>query len=176
MVFTKPVMRRVRQHGIDLYNGAWICDGLLEFLGRSVIAHVPKYHGFAELRITDEDGNDIGIAVSDRQFDVLDERGAKESARRGSIRNKALTKLAKSVPTLDVGAELIEFGRKQLPVVPNEPDATISIDQPGSQRRAILPVAVNSQDAQRRDDEIRRSNDEAVSLLSQFFGSGRQVQ
>lgn len=176
MVFTKPVMRQVRQHGIDLYNGAWTCDGLLEFFGRSVIAHVPKYHGFAELRITDEDGNDIGIAVSDRQFDVLDERGAKESARRGSIRNKALTKLAKSVPTIDVGAELIEFGRKQLPVVPNEPDATISINQPGSQRRAILPVAVDSLDAQRRDDEIRRSNDEAVSLLSQFFGSGRQVQ
>ncbi|NTJ42577.1 hypothetical protein G6L28_08195 [Agrobacterium larrymoorei] len=138
-------------------------------MGLSFIAHVPKYHGFAELRITDEDGNDIGIAVSDKQFDVLDERGAKESARRISVRNKALTKLAKSVPTIDVGAELIEFGRKQLPVIPNEPDATISIDQPGSQRRAILPVPVDSLDSQRRDDEIRRSNDEAVSLLSQFL-------
>jgi hypothetical protein len=176
MVFTKPIMRQVRQHGIDLHGERWTCDGLLEFFGRSVIAHVPKYHGFAELRITDEDGNDIGIAVSDKQFDVLDERGAKESARRTSLRAKALTKLAKSVPSIDVGAELIEFGRKQLPVVPNEPDATISVNQPGSQRRAILPVAVDSLDAQRRDDEIRRSNDEAVSLLSQFFGSGRQVQ
>lgn len=175
-VFTQPVPRLVEKHGISIRNAPWTCDGLLEFFGRKVIAHVPKYHGFAELRITDERGAEIGIAVADQVFDVLDERGAKESARRNSVRNKALTKLGRSAPDIDVGAELIDFGQKQLPVVPNEPDATISVTRPGSQRRALPPVAVEANARQKRDEELRRQNNEMSEIFAQMRLTGRDTK
>lgn len=171
-VFTKPEPRVVEKHGISIRNAPWTCDGLLEFFGRKVVAHVPKYHGFAELLVTDEQGNEIGIAVADRQFDVLDERGAKESARRQSVRNKALTKLGKSVPDINVGAELIAYGKKHQPVEPNEPDATISVTRPGSQRRAILPVEAERKSRQQRDEELRRENEERSAIFAQMNLTG----
>lgn len=165
-VFTKPETREVRKHGIEVRGRSWTCDGLLEFFGRRVIVHIPKYHGFAELLVTDEHGNQIGIAVADEPYNVLDERGAKESAHRISVRNKALTKLGKSVPDIDVGAELIEYGRKQEPVIPNEPDATISVERPGSQRRALPPVASDRRSQAQKDEELRRRNAEISAIYS----------
>ncbi|MGG7517670.1 helix-turn-helix domain-containing protein [Allorhizobium undicola] len=170
-VFTKPETRIVKRHGIDVRGQPWTCDGLLEFFGRTVLVHIPKYHGFAELLITDEHGVEIGTAVADRAFDVLDERGAKESARRVSKRNKALTKLGKSVPDIDVGAELIAYGQKQLPVVPNEPDATISVARPGSQRRAILPVPAENQSRMKEEEYLRTENDAARALMAKLTSS-----
>ncbi|MCL7998270.1 helix-turn-helix domain containing protein [Brucella sp. 21LCYQ03] len=164
-VFTKPETRVVRKHGIEVRGGdPWTCDGLLEYFGRTVLVHIPKYHGFAELLVTDEAGNHIGIAIRDRAFDVLDTRGAKESARRVSLRNKALTRLAKSVPDIDVGAELIAYGAKQLPVVPNAPDGVISVNSAASVKRALLPVAPEQKSREQMEEE-QRIIDEARSAL-----------
>lgn len=167
-VFTKPETRVVKKHGIEVRGAAWTCDGLLSFFGRTVLVHIPKYHGFAELLVTDERGNEIGVAVADRAFDVLDDRGAQESSRRVSIRNKALTKLDKSAPDIDVGAELIAYGQMQVPVIPNEPDATISVTRPGSQKRALPPVEVERRSRLEQDEELRRQNSEASAIFAQI--------
>ncbi|MGV8936980.1 MAG: hypothetical protein ACOH2J_07630, partial [Allorhizobium sp.] len=157
-VFTKPETRFVRKHGIDLKGAVWTCDGLLRHFERQVLVHVPVYHGFSEVLVTDINGNEIGVAVADRPYDVLDARGAKESARRKSIRNKALTDLKKSVPTVDVGAALLDYGRKQLPVVPNEPDGVISVTRSTSSNRVILPVSPEKKNRQQAEDRERPAN------------------
>lgn len=172
-VFTRPETRVVKKHGIELRGSAWTCDGLLEFFGRTVLVHVPKFHGFAEVLVTDEKGATIGIAVADQAFDVLDERGAKESARRTSVRNKALTKLGKSVPKLDVGAELIAFGEKQLPVVPNPTDDVISVSQGTGQRRAILPVAYAANSRLVEEERLRAENLHATELMAKLVNPRR---
>ncbi|WP_137128909.1 Mu transposase C-terminal domain-containing protein [Rhizobium sp. FY34] len=154
-VFTKPETRVVRKHGIGLKGAVWTCDGLLRHFERQVLVHVPVYHGFSEVLVTDINGNEIGVAVADRAFDVLDARGAKESARRKSIRNKALTELSKPIPTVDVGAALIAYGQKQLPVVPNEPDGVISVNRTASSKRAMLPVSPEKKNRQKADEEQR---------------------
>ncbi|GGA82415.1 hypothetical protein GCM10011491_07280 [Brucella endophytica] len=174
-VFTRPETRVVEKHSIRVKGGEpWVCDGLLEYHGRKVIVHIPKYHGFSALLVTDEAGNHIGIATRDEAYDVLDARGAKESARRKSLRNKSLTKLAKSVPHIDAGAELVAFGEKQLPVVPNEPDGVISVTGPASDGRALLPVSAIKNSRQERDEELRRRNAEVSRIAEQFFG-GRKA-
>lgn len=170
-VFTKPETRVVRKHGIDLKNASWTCDGLLKHFERQVLVHVPVYHGFSEVLVTDLNGNRIGVAVADRAYDVLDGRGAKESARRKSIRNKALTDLKKSVPDVDVGEALIEYGRKQLPVVPNEPDGVISVNRSASTNRALPPVSPEKKNRQKAKDE-QRAVDEALEMLA---ASGRKA-
>lgn len=174
-VFTTPETRVVRKHGIEVRGAAWTCDGLLSFFGRTVIVHIPKYHGFAELLVTDERGNEIGVAVADRIFDVLDDRGAQESSRRVSIRNKAITKLARSAPDIDVGAELIAYGQNQVPVVPNKPDATISVARSGSQQRALPPVEIERRSRQQRDEELRRQNAETSAIFAQMNKARRDA-
>jgi len=130
-----------------------------------VIVHIPKYHGFAELLVTDERGNEIGVAVADRAFD---DRGAQESSRRVSIRNKALTTLAKSVPDINVGAELIAYDQKQVPVVPNEPGAIISVARPGPRQRALPLVEIERRSRPEQDEELRRKNAETSAIFAQM--------
>jgi hypothetical protein len=172
-VFTRPVIRDVRQHGVEMRSTYWTCDGLLTYFGRKVIVHVPKYHGFAELLITDEHGAEIGVAVSDQQFDVLDERGAKESARRKSIRNKTLTAIDKSIPDIDAGAAIIAYGEKQPPVIPNEPKGTISVNRAGSQRRAILPIPADNASWLEEEERIREANREAMEAMKIINANAR---
>jgi hypothetical protein len=167
-VFTKPDTRVVEKHGISVKGKPWTCDGLLEYFGRKVVVHVPQFHNFDALLITDEHGKEIGEAVSDTEFSVLDERGAKESARRTSIRNKGLTKLGKSVPDIDVGAELVAYGQKQMPVIPNEPDGIISVNRGERNGRAIIPTSSRGKSRQQQDDELRRRNEEASAIFAQM--------
>lgn len=171
-VFTKPDTRVVEKHGVSVKGRAWTCDGLLEYFGRTVTVHIPAYHSFAELLITDADGNHIGVAVADDAYNVLDTRGAMESARRDKVRKAALRAMDRSVPDIDVGAELIALGRAAIPVIPNTPDATISIQQVGSTRLALPPVPQNKNSRQHQDDELRRANEAAIEHLSKMFSNG----
>lgn len=164
-VFTTSEPRFVRKHGIDLKGAIWTCDGLLRHFERQVLVHVPIYHGFSEVLVTDLNGNEIGIAVADREFNALDARGAKESARRKSVRNKALTNLKKSAPEIDVGAALIEYGQKQMPVAPNEPDGVISVSRSASSKRAMLPVPPSKKTREQAEEE-QRAVDEARAMLA----------
>lgn len=163
-VFTKPITRKVKKHGIEADGRPWTCDGLDSYFGRSVVVHMPVLGiGFNELLIEDPSGRRIGIAVPGQKFAYLDPRGAQESARRTKTRNAALAKLAKSVPEIDVAAELIAFGEKQMPVVPNEPIGVISVDRSNGSR-AILPTSVRPNSRQQADDELRQRNQELLRL------------
>ena len=155
-IFTAPKPKTVRKHGIEHGRQFWTCDGLLQHFGKTVIAHVPRFHGFSALLITDERGNEIGIAHADRAFEVLDQRGAKESARRSTIRNQALKTLDRSAPNTDVGAELARFGQQQEAVVPNAPDAIISVNRRGNQGLALPAApAPKGKTRQQEEDETR---------------------
>ncbi|MFB9951974.1 hypothetical protein ACFFP0_24260 [Rhizobium puerariae] len=164
-VFTRADTRVVRNHGIDVDGRAYTCDGLLRFMGNKVTVHIPKYFGYQELLITDDKGNEIGIAVADEPFHVLDQRGAKESARRTSVRNKELTRLKKSVPTIDVLHELAAHAAKQMPVVPNEPDGVISLNRGGSSKRAILPVPAKKNSRAAAEEEARLIDEARAAAL-----------
>lgn len=173
-VFTKPESRTVRKHGIEVKGLTWTCDGLLRFFGKKVLVHIPQYHGFGELLVTDQNGNEIGIAVADEEYHVLDPRGAKESARRSSIRNRALRDLDKSVPDTDVGQELISYGQKHAPVIPNEPDAVISVNRPVSEKRAILPVSPANKTREQKEAD-RRLVDQARADLVTAIKANRKA-
>jgi len=165
-VFTKPESRTVRRHGIEVKGLTWTCDGLLRYFGNKVLVHIPQYHGFGELLVTDLNGNEIGVAVADEEYHVLDPRGAKESARRNSIRNKALRDLDKSVPDTNVGEELIGFGQKHAPVIPNEPDAVISVNRPVSEKRAILPVSPVNKAREQEESDRQLVNEARADLVA----------
>ncbi|PYF08227.1 hypothetical protein C8J30_11386 [Rhodobacter viridis] len=165
-LFTRPETRDVRKHCVEVFGQYWTCDGLLSCFDRKVIVHIPRYHGFSALRITDERGHEIGIAHADRPYEVLDERGAKESARRSSVRNRALTTLGKSVPTIDVGKELMSFGHRQEPVTPNNPDAVISVNRRGGKGLALSPTpAPKGKTRQQEEDEARQLMDALEAAL-----------
>lgn len=166
-IFTEPATRVVRQHGIEVKGRTWTCDGMDAYFRRTVVAHVPKYHGFEGIRITGEDGTELGIAIAAEAYEIHDQRGAKESARRRSTWNKGLNKLDKSVPYIDVGKELIDFGAKQPPVIPNEPIGTISVARPQSPRLAILPVpAADATREQEEAEEQRITADAQAELVN----------
>ncbi|OJF91042.1 hypothetical protein AX761_06165 [Rhizobium sp. 58] len=171
-VFTQPETRVVEKHGFSVKGMRWTCDGLLEYFGRTVLVHIPKFHSFGELLVTDANGNTIGVAVADREYHVLDPRGAQESARRDKVRKSKLREMDRSVADVDVGAELIAFGRNAAPVVPNQPDAMISVNRVGSGRLALPPVPVSKTSRQHQDDELRNANNDAIAKLNEIFAIG----
>ncbi len=172
-VFTKPETRTVRKHGIEADGRVWSCDGLRQFFGNKVQVHIPRYgFGFNMLKIFDMQGREIGVAVPDQEYSYFDPRGAQESARRTAIREKALTQLSKSEPPIDVKAELIEYGGKQLPVIPNEPDGVVSVGAGrGETSLAIRPAMTKRKTQQQIEDEVRKQ-DEARSLFMSMVAAG----
>ena len=158
-VFTTPKSKPVRKHGIEHAKQFWTCDGLTTYFGRRVFIHIPKYHGYSALRVTDENGKEIGIAHADQAYEVLDPRGAKESARRSSLRNKALRELDKSVPDISMADELTAFAQRQEDVVPNEPDGIISVNQQRNTGLALPPVPTSKPEIQKRQTESEARRD-----------------
>ncbi len=168
-VFTKQEARTVQKHGIHVGTQFWTCDGLMAHFGERVMVHIPKYHGFSRLLVTDGKGNHIGLAEADKPFEVLDQRGAKESARRSSIRNRALADLDRSAPDIDVGAELAGFGRSQKPVKPNNPDALISVNRRGGMGLALPPTKQEKGPTRQEIHDEARKVDEARSALASAY-------
>lgn len=167
-VFTRPDPREVKKHGVQVAGQFWTCDGLMKHFGSTVTVHIPKYHGFSALRITDERGDEIGIAYADQPYDVLDQRGAKESSRRSKLRNQALKTLDQSVPNIDVGDELIRFGQRQRPVIPNTPDAVISVNRRSNHGLALPAVpAPKGKTRQQKEQETQALMDALNTALPQ---------
>lgn len=172
-VFTKPETRTVRKHGIEADGRVWSCDGLRRFFGNKVLVHLPRYgFGFNMLKVFDMHGREIGIAVPDQEYSYFDPRGAQESARRTSVREKALTQLAKSAPPIDVKAELIEYGAKQLPVIPNEPDGVVSVGAGHVETSLAIRPAMTKRKTQQQIEEEVRKQDEARSLFMSMVAAG----
>ena len=89
--------------------------------------------------LLDAKGNQIGIAAPDVEYDYLDQRGAQESARRKADRNKAIRALDKSAPDIDAGAEIIKFGERHSPVIPNAPHGVVSVTKGGRTAKVAEP-------------------------------------
>ncbi len=138
-VFTRPETRKVRQHGISVGGRKWTCDELDVYFEEIVTVHVPQYHGYNALRLTGSNGEFIGIARPEEEFTFLDPRGAKRSAERVKRRNRALRRADNSVPSINIGAELLELGRSRPDIVPNAPRGTISVASEGKDRQALRP-------------------------------------
>lgn len=167
-IFTRPDTREVRKHGVQVANQFWTCDGLTKHFGSKVTVHIPKYHSFSALLIPDERGNEIGIAHADRPYEVLDQRGAKESARRSKLRNQALKEMDQSVPHIDVGDELTRFGQNQQPVIPNTPDTVISVNRRGNQGLALPAIpAATGKTRQQEEQETQALMDALNTALPQ---------
>jgi hypothetical protein len=123
--------------------------------------HIPKYHGFENLRITDGKGNPIGFAHADTPFDVLDQRGAKESARRTGIYNQAISDLSKSAPDIDMMEELLAYGERRGDVIPNTPDAVVSVSGLGGKGLARLPISAPEDKSPEQEQDEARMIDKA---------------
>jgi len=163
-VFTRPKSYKITKGGFKAFKRLWTCDEIISKTDEWVTVHIPKYHGFEKLRITDGKGKVIGFAHADTPFDVLDQRGAKESARRTGIYNRGISDLGKSVPDIDMMAELLAYGERRGDVIPNTPDAVVSVNGLGGKGLARLPVPApagktpeQEQDEARMIDEARRA-------------------
>ncbi|WP_057462602.1 hypothetical protein [Pseudovibrio sp. POLY-S9] len=153
-VFTREETRVLDRHTFKVAGRKWFCKKLLAYFDKKIIVHIPKYHGFSELLITDLDGNEIGIARTDTPFHVLDTRGAVESRDRKSTRNKHLVEMGKSVGKVDMVEKLIAYGESFDPVEPNEPDGVVRIQTHRSSGRALDPISPEMNEFINEDEEI----------------------
>ncbi len=172
-VFTKVEPRSVRKHCISVDNRQWSCDALRTYFGNKVFVHIPVFGiGFNALMILDENGIELGIAEPLEQFAYFDPRGAKESSRQNSIRNRALTKLAKSAAKVDVRRELIAYGEKHASIAPNEPNGVISVSRSHRNGLAVIPP-MTAKKTQDQIEEEQRAEDEARALFLKAVTAGK---
>lgn len=139
-VFCDLETRLVRNQSIKVAGRHWSCPALDEFLDQKVVARVPAYHGFNELRLEKFDGTFIGIATPDRQFEFDDPRGALTSAERKKATRQAIAAADRSAPDVDMGASRQAFARAQLPIHPNPPAGAIAVTMDGPTGRSIVPT------------------------------------
>lgn len=168
-IFAKEETRTVRNQAIRVNGREWTCPELDAYLGDKVIVRIPAYHKFNELLILDENGERLGIAQPSEKFAFHDKRGAQIAYERKKARNGAIRELNKSAPDIDIGERLIEFGEAADEVVPNEPDAFISIDTGGRPAQFITPTPAPDG----RDDEAERRHREALAV-SRLINSQRR--
>ncbi|MCO8146860.1 transposase family protein [Rhodovulum tesquicola] len=165
-VFTKAKPKVVRQGRIRHENRYFTCDALNAMGDGRVTAHIPKYHGFSTLRITNAKGEFLGFAQTDRPYDVMDMRGAKESARRNSLYNRALTAMDRSVPDINAMQELIDYGERRGVVTPNAPDAVMTVTGLGGKGLMRSPIAPKEpQNPQEEEDEALAVDAARASIL-----------
>lgn len=164
-VFTKASPRNVRQGKIWHEKRSFTCDALNAMGDGRVTAHIPKYHGFSALRITNAKGEFLGIAYTETPYDVMDTRGAEESARRTSLYNRALTTMDKSVPDINAMQELIGWGERRGDVVSNEPDAIISVNGLGDKGLMRPPIAPPEHQSSQQEEEEARAVDAARASI-----------
>lgn len=168
-VFTREKGYRVTKGSFKAFKRYWTCDELVDHTGERVMVHIPKYHGFSRLRVTDGKGNLIGFAEADEPYEVLDQRGARESARRSSLYNRALAELDKSAPDIDVLAEIAAFGMRKGTVTPNTPDAVISVNGLGGKGLALPPTKQGKGPTRQEIHDEARRVDEARAALADAF-------
>ncbi|MCO5065668.1 MAG: transposase family protein [Rhizobiaceae bacterium] len=165
MVFTKPETRMVRNHSISVDGRIWTGPALDSYFGSSVTVHIPAYHGFNELLIVGEKGEELGIVKPHEELEYFDERGAKSSASRVKEKNKALRAMDRSTPNIDVGKELIAYGKANLPVQPNEPLGTVSVMDGAPSRQLPKQVEVK---AVKTEADRRREAEEIYQIQQNF--------
>jgi hypothetical protein len=168
-VFTRPETRRVNQHSISVDGRIWTCPELDRYLENSLTVRIPVYHGFNELLLLDAKGNEIGIATPDVEYDYLDQRGAQRSAERRADRTKAIRTLDKSAPDLNVGAEIIAFGERRSPVIPNAPRGIVSVTKGGRAAKVATPEYSSNEVvdlfAERRAEAQRQASEGLKRLM-----------
>jgi hypothetical protein len=142
---------------VKVNNRSWTCDELDRYHGDKVIVHVPKYgYGFNQLLLHDANGDYLGVATPDEIFQYHDQRGAERSARRKANRNASLRQMDKSVPTIDVGAEIKAIGARAPEPATNIPRGKVSVQSVRKTARTITPEFRPEQTAEEYEAERRR--------------------
>ncbi len=171
--FTREETRKVTKGGIQVFNRFWTCDELIGRTDERVTVHIPKYHGFERLRVTDGKGDLIGFAEADTPYDVMDPRGAQESARRGSLYNDHIAEMDKSVSDANMMAELIAWTDRRGVITPNTPDAVISVNGYGEKGLMRLPIAPPEPQTDQQDENEARAV--AAARAAVFSSSSRKA-
>ena len=154
-VFVKRELRDLRQHAVRVGNRLWTHEALDTSLGNKVVACIPIYHGFNELRIEDLNGNFICIAKPNEILAWNDPRGARTSAERTSRRNKAISAYAAGAAKVDPLAERIAFGAAHPDPVPNPPNGRIAVNLNGPSAKVVTPRHSPKRTLEQEQDERR---------------------
>ncbi|MFC3086891.1 hypothetical protein [Tabrizicola soli] len=96
----------------------------------------------------------------------MDPRGAKESARRASLYNRAISTLDRSVPDIDVLADMIAWSERRGNVAPNTPDTIILVNGLGGKGLMRPPIApLEPQTSHKEEDEALAVDAARASIL-----------
>lgn len=169
-LFVTRKTRTVRNQAISVGGRLWTCRGLDGHLADQVIACVPLYHGFNELRLETLDGAFIDIATPDREFEFDDNRGAQSSNDRKKATRNAIRETAKSVPKVDMGESRQLFGDSQPPIHANPPAGEIRVSLEGQHAKAIVPSK-----SARSSQQERLAENERIAELRSKFAPGRRA-
>lgn len=172
--------RKVTNHSVKVAGRVWTCDELDAYHGDTVFVRIPKWcAGFNALILETDKGEQLGIARPQELTHPLDERQAKHSAHRNATRNKSMRAMAKTVPEINVAAEIIEAASDRPSVTPNEPDAVITAGlQPVHGLVEIAssePRDFEEARERKREAKIEEENRNFSNLMSRIGEKARRV-
>lgn len=105
-VFATSEVRQVRQGAIQYGGQHWTCPELATFMASKIVVRVPKFEDPVILPLLDDAGRLVGFAAPVTRFGILDKAGAAEADRVASDHRRAVRDLDRSVPDIDVAAEI----------------------------------------------------------------------
>ncbi|MEM7067404.1 MAG: Mu transposase C-terminal domain-containing protein [Pseudomonadota bacterium] len=149
--------RKVRGDTVSVKGQIFHHNKLAAYDGETVIACVPKYHAFSEVRIEDAKGNFICNAASEIGYSPTDERGAKASFDRKRNFDQEMIKMDRETPNIDVSGELIDFAERQKRAVVNHPRGTVSMSGNFPPASTYRPKAATNIEEISVDERDRRN-------------------
>lgn len=172
--FSSEERRRNVQGRIQFNGNSWTCEGLQSYLGDHVVVLVPKYQSWDRLPIKDDKGRLIGLAERDQEFHPLDPAGAREAARRGARRIKAVKSLGRMIPTIDAASEVIDLAA----VLPREPSTPIGAHiGPSDEARAIASKLTETpeQKRAREQSKLKSENEAREAYTKRLLANKREA-
>ncbi|ABD87127.1 hypothetical protein [Rhodopseudomonas palustris] len=157
-VFATSEVRQVRQGAIQFGGQHWTCPELSTFMASKITVRVPKFEDDPTiLPLLDDAGKLIGFAAPVTRYGILDKAGAAEADRIASEHRRAVRDLDKSVPDIDVAAEIARVAA----ALPTPAEAavlgTISIsDQAREIAVALAETSEDRADRQRAEAQKKR--------------------
>jgi hypothetical protein len=156
-VFATSEVRQVRQGAIQFGGQHWTCPELSTFLGSKITVRVPKFEEPAILPLLDDSGKLFGFATPVTRYGILDKAGAAEANRVASEHRRAVRDLDRSVPDIDVAAEITRVAA----ALPGPTEAvvlgTISIsDQAREIAAGLAETSEERTDRQRAEAQRKR--------------------
>lgn len=161
-VFATHKTREVRSGTISFDGRKWTCDALISYLGRKVTVLAPKFETPVELPVLDDKGELLGFAVPERDYDLLDRDGARESSRRDRLHKATIRKLDRAAPEVDPTAEVLRYAQ----ALPSPTPAPIA---------GIVSVSPLAQAIAREIEEAPEDRQEKKRRAAQKAGKEREA-